>query len=88
MWFIIGDEPGIAEFAAEVGIQHLPEVDCNPLGTPLVSSIFALARQIQHLTAAGLCECRYTADLPNLSMLPGRYIVRLKNSSLLVSAMT
>ena len=42
---LIGDEPGIAEFASEVGIQHLPQVDCNPLGTPLVSSIFALARQ-------------------------------------------
>jgi hypothetical protein len=43
---VIGDEPGIAEFAAEAGIQHLPEVACNPLGTPLVSSIFAMARQI------------------------------------------
>ena len=43
---IIGDEPGIAEFASEVGIQHIPQVDCNPLGTPLVSSIFAMARQI------------------------------------------
>jgi len=43
---ILGDEPGIAEFASEVGIQHLPQVDCNPLGTPLVSSIFAMARQI------------------------------------------
>lgn len=42
---IIGDEPGIAEFATEVGIQHLPQVACNPLGTPLVSSIFAMARQ-------------------------------------------
>jgi len=43
---IIGDEPGIAEFASEVGIEHLPEVACNPLGTPLVSSIFSMARQI------------------------------------------
>jgi hypothetical protein len=42
---MIGDEPGMAEFAAEVGIQCLPEVTRNPLGTPLVNSIFQLARQ-------------------------------------------
>jgi hypothetical protein len=42
---MIGDEPGMAEFAAEVSIQHLPDVTRNPLGTPLVNSIFQLARQ-------------------------------------------
>jgi hypothetical protein len=42
---IIGDEPGMAEFANDTGIQHLPDVACNPLGTPLVSSIFSTARQ-------------------------------------------
>jgi len=42
---IIGDEPGMAEFAAEVGIQQIPDVTRNPLGTPLVNSIFQLARQ-------------------------------------------
>lgn len=43
---MVGDEPGMAEFAAEAGIIHLPQVARNPLGTPLVSSIFAKARQI------------------------------------------
>ena len=43
---MIGEEPGMAEFAAETGIQHLPQVARNPLGTPLVSSIFTMARQI------------------------------------------
>ena len=43
---MIGDEPGMAEFAAETGILHLPQVARNSLGTPLVSSIFAMARQI------------------------------------------
>jgi hypothetical protein len=42
---MIGDEPGMAEFAADEGIQHLPEVTCNAFGTPLVSSIFELARR-------------------------------------------
>jgi hypothetical protein len=43
---MIGDEPGMAEFASEAGILHLPQVNRNPLGTPLVSSIFAMAYQI------------------------------------------
>ena len=42
---LIGDEPGLAEFAHETGIEHLPDVVRNPLGTPLVSSIFSMARQ-------------------------------------------
>lgn len=43
---MIGDEPGVAEFSAETDIQYLPEVARNQSGTPLVSSIFAAARQI------------------------------------------
>jgi hypothetical protein len=42
---VIGDEEGLAEVCAELGVQHLPEVARNSSGTPLVSSIFALARQ-------------------------------------------
>lgn len=43
---MIGDEPGMAQFASKTGILHLPQVVRNPLGTPLVSSIFAMAHQI------------------------------------------
>ncbi len=43
---MLGDEPGMPEFAFEAGIIQLPEVNRNPLGTPLVSSIFSMARQI------------------------------------------
>lgn len=43
---VIGDEPGIAEQCQELGITHLPDVRCNASGTPLISSIFALARQV------------------------------------------
>ena len=42
---LVGEEAGMAEFAAETGIQHLPDVARNAWGTPLVSSIFELARQ-------------------------------------------
>lgn len=50
---LIGSEPGIAEAAAEFGVRHLPQVECNAHGTPLLSSIFGLARQ--HSAAPLLC---------------------------------
>jgi hypothetical protein len=42
---LVGDEQGMGEAAAELGVRHLPGVATNPQGTPLVSSIFELARQ-------------------------------------------
>ncbi len=42
---VIGEEDGLAEAAAELGVLHLPQVARNAQGTPLVSSIFELARQ-------------------------------------------
>ena len=42
---LIGEEPGLAEVAAEMGVRHLPHIARNDRGTPLVSSIFALARE-------------------------------------------
>lgn len=42
---LIGQEAGLAEAAAEMGIQLLENVRRNEAGTPLVSSIFELARQ-------------------------------------------
>lgn len=42
---LIGEEAGLAEVAREYGIVLLTEVKRNEQGTPLVSSIFELARQ-------------------------------------------
>jgi len=42
---MIGDEPGMADFAADTGLQQLPDVTRNEHGTPMVSSIFELAHQ-------------------------------------------
>jgi hypothetical protein len=41
---LIGEERGLAEVAQEMGIRHLQAVGRNEQGTPLVSSIFELAR--------------------------------------------
>jgi hypothetical protein len=43
---VVGDEPGIAEVCRELDLVHLPEVRCNAMGTPLISSIFDLARRV------------------------------------------
>lgn len=43
---VVGDEPGIANQCQELGIHHLPNVRCNDRGTPLISSIFELARGV------------------------------------------
>ena len=42
--FLVGDEEGIAEITAETGIRHIQNVERNKQGTPLISSIFELAR--------------------------------------------
>jgi len=42
---LIGDEEGMTEAAADLGVCQLPDVSRNASGTPLVSSIFDLARQ-------------------------------------------
>jgi len=42
---LIGDEKGVAEVADELGVKHLPNVKCTENGTPLVSSMFYLARE-------------------------------------------
>ena len=42
--FLVGEEAGMAETAAEFGVKHLPDVARNEHGTPLVSSIFEAAR--------------------------------------------
>jgi hypothetical protein len=47
---LVGEEKGLAEVAAEFDVMHIPDVARNDWGTPLVSSIFELARNA--------CDCR------------------------------
>ncbi len=42
---LMGKDDGIGETAAELAVSHRPDVGCNALGTPLISSMFELARQ-------------------------------------------
>src|SRR5687768_18475812 len=42
---LFGDEDGIAETAATLDVRHEPVVSRNEFGTPLLSDLFARARQ-------------------------------------------
>lgn len=41
---LLGAETGLDEAARELGVKHIPGVKCNDNGTPLISSMFQLAR--------------------------------------------
>ncbi|HEX2696248.1 MAG TPA: hypothetical protein VHM28_00980 [Anaerolineales bacterium] len=45
---LLGNEAGLTGVAREFGIKHIPSVQCNDNGTPLISSMFQLARQNNH----------------------------------------
>ncbi|MEN9562074.1 MAG: hypothetical protein RIR73_318, partial [Chloroflexota bacterium] len=40
---LLGEEQGLAEAAKELGVMHIPHVERNPNGVPLISSMFKLA---------------------------------------------
>jgi hypothetical protein len=57
--FLIGNEEGIEQAATELGTFHVPEVECNEFGTPLVSSLFSLA----HRATSHNFLCYVNADI-------------------------
>jgi len=50
---LCGDEHGVGDFAREVGATHIPDIERNEFGTPLVSSIFE--KSIRASTQSVLC---------------------------------
>jgi hypothetical protein len=80
--FLIGEEEGMAQAASELEVRHLPQVVCNSRGTPLISSIFDLARR----HAAGQLLAYVNADillLPDF-LAAARQAARLAEQFLLV----
>ena len=62
---LCGDDPGVAETAAEFGVAHIPDIARNEYGTPLLGSAFAQAQEIaKHETV-----CYANADIIFLSDL-------------------
>lgn len=68
---LLGQDPGVAEAAKEFGFQHLPSIQYNSEGTPLISSMFQTAEE--HSRYPELCYVN--ADI---ILLPD-FIEALKN---------
>lgn len=78
---LLGEEDGLAETAAKLGVKHLPQVQRTRSGTPLVSSMLALARE--HATSPLLC-C-VNADILLLpEIVPAAQGVAAKTSNFLI----
>jgi len=60
---LLGDDEGVAEVASELGVVHIPDVECNEYGTPLISSMFSVAQDI----ARYQLMCYVNADIILLS---------------------
>lgn len=43
---VFGRDEGVAEAASRHGVQHEPEIEYSPMGTPLLNSAFAAAKRI------------------------------------------
>lgn len=56
---LLGEETGLAEAARELGVTHIQNVKRNENGTPLISSMFQLAREHGH----GELLCIVNADM-------------------------
>jgi hypothetical protein len=51
---LIGDDYGVSSAAKELGVKLIPDVRRNKEGTPLLSSIFDLARLVNHSPLMGV----------------------------------
>ena len=56
---LLGEEAGLAEAARELGVKHISNVVRNANGTPLISSMFQLARE----TSSSELLCIINADI-------------------------
>jgi len=43
---LFGEDEGVAETAKEFGVRHIPEIEKNEFGTPLLDSVFNLAQKL------------------------------------------
>jgi len=43
---LLGSDEGTAEVAAEFGVRHISDIDCNRFGAPLISSLFPAAESV------------------------------------------
>lgn len=56
---LLGNEEDTAEVASRFGMRHIPDVECNEYGTPLVNSVFNIAQS----AASYPLMCYVNADI-------------------------
>ncbi len=80
---LLGEEQGLAQAAKELGVKHLPNVERNANGTPLISSMFELARK----NSSSELLCIINADMILLHdfVQSARQVVKLKDKFVLLS---
>jgi len=80
---LLGEETGLAEAAKELGVKHLPNVARNESGTPLISSMFQLARENSNSDL--LCIINADMILMPDFVEAAKQAVKLKNKFVLLS---
>jgi hypothetical protein len=80
---LLGEEIGLAEAARELSVKHIPDVKCNESGTPLISSMFQLARQ--NSNSELLCIINADMLLMPDFLETTRQVVKLKDKFVLLS---
>ncbi len=77
---LLGEEEGLAQAAKELGVKHIPHVTRNTNGTPLISSMFNLARDASQRSNSDLL-CIINSDM---ILMPDFVEVALESGSLLL----
>jgi hypothetical protein len=80
---LLGNEIGLAEVAKEFGVKHLPNVKVNESGTPLISSMFQLARE--NATSDLLCIVNADMILMPDFVEAAKRVIKLKDKFVLLS---
>jgi hypothetical protein len=80
---LLGQETGLVEAARELGVTHIPGVAHNESGTPLISSMFQLARQNSHSDL--LCIVNTDMILMPDFIDAARQVMKLKDKFVLLS---
>ena len=80
---LLGEEPGLAEAAGELDVKHISNVAHNDNGTPLISSMFQLARENSNSDLL----CIINADMILMSdfVEAAKQVVKLKENFVLLS---
>ena len=83
---LLGEETGLAEAARELGVEHISNVARNSNGTPLISSMFQLARDAsQRSNSPMLCIINSDMILMSDFVEAAKQVAKLKDKFVMLS---